>query len=133
MLLIRFYCLTFFAMSNFNSADFTAPNIIRDFNSWIEMLFEFQNKTNTRREDMSWRHALKTCVEDVLKTSSRPTNVCWVKDKHFVYKTFCTEKPYTELLNPVFSWYWLKKLPRHFLNTKTFQNLLFWIDIFLWH
>ena len=30
---IRFYYLTFFAMSNFNSADFTAPNIIRDFNS----------------------------------------------------------------------------------------------------
>ena len=28
---ICFY--TFFAMSNFNSADFTAPNIIRDFNS----------------------------------------------------------------------------------------------------
>ena len=43
---ICFYCLTFFAMSNFNSADFTAPNIIRYFNSWIEMLFEFQNKTN---------------------------------------------------------------------------------------
>ena len=30
---IRFYCLSFFAMSNFNSTDFTAPNIIRDFNS----------------------------------------------------------------------------------------------------
>ena len=29
---IRLYCLTFFAMSNFNSADFAAP-IIRNFNS----------------------------------------------------------------------------------------------------
>ena len=29
---ICFYCLTFFAMLNFNSTDFTAPNI-RDFNS----------------------------------------------------------------------------------------------------
>ena len=38
--------LTFFEMLNFNSADFTAPNIIKDFNSRIEMLLEFQNKTN---------------------------------------------------------------------------------------
>ena len=29
---IRFYCLTFPAMSNMNSADFTTP-VIRDFNS----------------------------------------------------------------------------------------------------
>ena len=45
---IRFYCLTFSAMSNLNSADFTTPNsqsseilILK-----IEMLLEFQNKTN---------------------------------------------------------------------------------------
>ena len=30
---------------------------------------------------LCWRHVedvFKTCLEDVLKTSSRPTNVCWV-------------------------------------------------------
>ena len=44
----RFYCLTISAMSNLNSSDFTIPKqpseilILK-----IEMLLEFQNKTNT--------------------------------------------------------------------------------------
>ena len=44
---IHFYCLTFSAISNLNSADFTTPNqsseslILK-----IEMLLEFQNKRN---------------------------------------------------------------------------------------
>ena len=45
---IRFYCLTFSAISNFISADFTTPNqssevlILK-----IEMLLELQNKRNS--------------------------------------------------------------------------------------
>ena len=41
---ICFYCLTFSGMSNLNSAGFTAPNSHQRFE--IEMLLEFQNKTN---------------------------------------------------------------------------------------
>ena len=44
---IRFYCLTFSAMSNLNSADFTTPNQLSEISILkIEMLLEFQNKTN---------------------------------------------------------------------------------------
>ena len=44
---IRFYCLTFSAMSNLNSADFTAPNQSSEILILkIEMLLEFQNMTN---------------------------------------------------------------------------------------
>ena len=45
---IRFYCLTFSAMSNLNSADFTTPNQSSEIVILkIEMLLEFQNKTNS--------------------------------------------------------------------------------------
>ena len=44
---IRFYYLTFSAMSNLNSADFTTPNQLSEISILkIEMLLEFQNKTN---------------------------------------------------------------------------------------
>ena len=44
---IRFYCLTFSAISNLNSADFTTPNQSSEILILkIEMLLEFQNKTN---------------------------------------------------------------------------------------
>ena len=44
---IRFYCLTFSAMSNLNSADFTTTNQSSEILILkIEMLLEFQNKTN---------------------------------------------------------------------------------------
>ena len=43
-----FYCLTFFEISNLNSADFTTPNQSFDILFLkIEMLLEFQNKTNS--------------------------------------------------------------------------------------
>ena len=45
---IRFYCLTFSAISNLNSADFTTPNQSSEILILkIEMLLEFQNKTNS--------------------------------------------------------------------------------------
>ena len=45
---IRFYCLTFSAMSNLNSADFTTPNQSSEIVILkIEMLLEFQNKANS--------------------------------------------------------------------------------------
>ena len=40
-----FYCLTFSAISNLNSVDFTTPNQILILK--IEMLLEFQNKKNS--------------------------------------------------------------------------------------
>ena len=44
---IRFYCLNFSVMSNLNSADFTTPNQSSDILiRKIEMVLEFQNKTN---------------------------------------------------------------------------------------
>ena len=44
---IRFYCLTFSAISNLNSADFTTPNQSSEILILkIEMLLEFQNKRN---------------------------------------------------------------------------------------
>ena len=45
---IRFYCLTFSAISNLNSADFTTPNQSSEILILkIEMLLEFQNKRNS--------------------------------------------------------------------------------------
>ena len=45
---IRFYCLTFSAISNLNSADFTTPNQSREsLVLKIEILLQFQNKTNS--------------------------------------------------------------------------------------
>ena len=44
---IRFYCLTFSAILNLNSADFITPNqSLEILILKIEMLLEFQNKTN---------------------------------------------------------------------------------------
>ena len=44
---IRFYCLTFSAISNLNSADFSAPSQSSEILVLkIEMLLEFQNKRN---------------------------------------------------------------------------------------
>ena len=44
---IRFYCLTFSAISNLNSADFATPNRSSEILILkIEMLLEFQNKRN---------------------------------------------------------------------------------------
>ena len=44
---IRFYCLTFSAISNLNSADFTTQNQSSEILILkIEMLLEFQNKRN---------------------------------------------------------------------------------------
>ena len=46
-LYIRFYCLTFSAISNLNSADFSTPKQSSEILILkIEMLFEFQNKRN---------------------------------------------------------------------------------------
>ena len=43
-----FYCLTFSAISNLNSADFTTPNQLSEILFLkTEMLLEFQNKTNS--------------------------------------------------------------------------------------
>ena len=45
---IRFYCLTFSAIWNLNSADFTTPKLSSEILIFkIEMLLEFQNKTNS--------------------------------------------------------------------------------------
>ena len=45
---IRFYCLTFSAISNLNSADFTTQNQSSEILILkIEMLLEFQNKRNS--------------------------------------------------------------------------------------
>ena len=45
---IRFYCLTFSAISNLNSADFTTPNQSSEILILkIEMLLVFQNKRNS--------------------------------------------------------------------------------------
>ena len=44
----RFYCLIFSAISNLTSADFTTPNQSTEILILkIEMLLEFQNKTNS--------------------------------------------------------------------------------------
>ena len=44
---IRFYCLTFSAISNLNSGDFTTPNQSSEILILkIEILLEFQNKRN---------------------------------------------------------------------------------------
>ena len=44
---IRFYCLTFSAISNLNSADFTTPKQSSEILILkMEMLLEFQNKRN---------------------------------------------------------------------------------------
>ena len=44
---IRFYCLTFSAVSNLNSADFTTPNQSSEILTLkIEMLLESQNNRN---------------------------------------------------------------------------------------
>ena len=44
---IHFYCLTFSAISNLNSADFTTPNQSSEILILkIEILLEFQNKSN---------------------------------------------------------------------------------------
>ena len=44
---IRFYCLTFSAISNLSSADFTTPNQSSEISTLkIEMLLEFQKKIN---------------------------------------------------------------------------------------
>ena len=44
----RFYCLTFSAISNLNSADFTTSNQSSEILILkIEMLLEFQNKRNS--------------------------------------------------------------------------------------
>ena len=45
---IRFYCLSFSATSNLNSANFTTPNQSSEISILkIEMLLEFQNKRNS--------------------------------------------------------------------------------------
>ena len=45
---IRFYCLTFSAISNLNSADFTTPNQSSEILILkIEMLLEFQNERDS--------------------------------------------------------------------------------------
>ena len=45
---IRFYCLTFSAISNLNSAGFTTPNQSSEILILqIEMILEFQNKRNS--------------------------------------------------------------------------------------
>ena len=45
---IRFYCLTFSAISNWNSADFTIPDQSSEILILkIEILLEFQNKRNS--------------------------------------------------------------------------------------
>ena len=49
---IRFYCLTFTAMSNLNSADLTTSNQSSEILILkIEMLLEFQNNTNIEMMD----------------------------------------------------------------------------------
>ena len=45
---IRFYCVTFSAISNLNSADFTTPNQSSEILILkVEILLEFQNKRNS--------------------------------------------------------------------------------------
>ena len=59
---------------------------------------------------LRWRRAeevFKTCLEDVFKTSSRPTNVCWVN--------FYLFKRRRQWL------FWLFYLFYQFLNTKRFR------------
>ena len=54
---ILFYCLTFSAMSNINSGDFTTPNS-QSLIFEIEMLLKFQNKTNIEMMGLNpfWIH-----------------------------------------------------------------------------
>ena len=53
-------------------------------------------------------------MQNVFKTSSRPTNVCWVKDDQLIFRCFERKKNYKKDFN--------KELIKSFANTYEFCN-----------
>ena len=53
-------------------------------------------------------------MQNVFKTSSRPTNVCWVKDDQLIFRCFERKKNYKKDFN--------KQLIKSFANTYEFCN-----------
>ena len=131
---IDFYCLTFSAMLNLNSADFTTPNQSSEILILkTEMLLEFQNKTNIwnywavintfwiRLRIVRYRFVKYRFIRYTLKTSCKTKN-CYAED---VFKT-CLQDLFMTCLFNTSSKHVLKATWRRFQDQQMFAGNI-WI------